>query len=127
MRLSFRDFHLQFDPTLRRERVPEAMFELLGPVPSVKPVFEGKPLPAAVQNGQQEMADAEQLADSTAAAQPNGVAAAAAHTAGGPDGQAAEAAVQSDDLEPVPEVAQQLFEQVLQPCLPIAECHAADC
>ncbi|KAA6419508.1 MAG: hypothetical protein FRX49_10606, partial [Trebouxia sp. A1-2] len=38
MRLSFREFHLQFDPTLRRERVPEAMFELLGPTPSARPV-----------------------------------------------------------------------------------------
>ena len=47
MRLSFREFHLQFDPTLRRERVPEAMFELLGPTPSARPVFEGPPEAAA--------------------------------------------------------------------------------
>lgn len=117
MRLSFREFHMQFDPTLRRERVPETMFELLGPTPSAKPVFEGKPLPAAKQDEPQEMTDAEQPADAAAAAQPNGTAAAAAEAA--PAAAADTAAVDApaaaadpDAVEPVPEIAQQLYAQV---------------
>ena len=122
MRLSFRDFHLQFDPTLRRERVPEAMFELLGPTPLAKPVFEGPPV-AAAQQGEQEMADAEQPADAPAAAQPNGTASAEASAVASADVAAAEvtaepaagadaAANGTDELEPVPDLARQLFEQV---------------
>ena len=120
MRLSFREFHMQFDPTLRRERVPEAMFELLGPTPSAKPVFEGKPLPAPKKDEPQEMTDAEQPAadaDAAAVAQPNGTGAASAEA--DPDTAAADAPAAADGpdvLEPVPEVAQQLYAQVLLPC-----------
>ena len=115
IRLSFREFHMQFDPTLRRERVPEAMFELLGPTPSGKPVFEGKPLPAPKQDEPQEMIDAEQ----PAAAQPNGTGAASAEAAPAADTAAADAPAAvggPDALEPVPEIAQQLYAQVLLPC-----------
>ena len=118
MRLSFREFHMQFDPTLRRERVPEAMFQLLGPPPSAKPVFEGKPAPAPAKDGQQEMTDAEQSTDAPAAAQPNGTAAAgaseeAAAAATAPAAADAPAAANDEnELEPVPEIARQLFAQV---------------
>lgn len=40
MRLSFREFHLKFEPAFKRERVPQPMLELLGPPPFAKPVFE---------------------------------------------------------------------------------------
>lgn len=129
MRLSFREFHTQFDPTLRRERVPEALFELLGPPPSAKPVFEGKPLRASEGDEQQEMAVAEQPVEAqAAAAQPNGT---AAHPNGTPaasadaavatatpaaDATAADAptpADSADALEPVPDIAQQLYAQVV--------------
>ena len=117
MRLSFREFHMQFDPTLRSERVPEAMFELLGPTPSAKPVFEGKPLPAPKKDEPQEMTDAEQPAagadGAAAAAQPNGNGAASAEAAPAADTAAADG---PDVLEPVPEIAQQLYAQVLLPC-----------
>ena len=131
MRLSFREFHTQFDPTLRRERVPESLFELLGPPPSAKPVFAGKPLPAPKTGEQQEMTDAEQPVEAqAAAAQPNGTAAQPSGTAAQPNGTAApstDAAVATDSpaadaataadnpdaLEPVPDIAQQLYAQVL--------------
>ena len=121
MRLSFREFHMQFDPTLRRERVPEAMFELLGPTPSAKPVFEGKPVPAPKQDEPQEMTDAEQptadAAAAAAAAQPNGTGAeAAAEAAPAADTAAGDAPAAADDpdaVEPLPEIAQQLYAQVL--------------
>ena len=123
MRLSFREFHMQFDPTLRRERVPEAMFQLVGPPPSAKPVFEGKPVPAPAKGEQQEMTDAEQSADAPAAPQPNGTAAAvaseeAATAAAAPAAAAPAGADDTDELEPVPEIARQLFAQVLlrHPC-----------
>ena len=119
MRLSFREFHMQFDPTLRRERVPEAMFELLGPTPSAKPVFEGKPLPAPKKDELQEMTDAEQpAADAATAAQPNGTDATSAEPAPAADTAAADAIAAADGpdaLEPVPEIAQQLHAQVLLP------------
>ena len=120
MRLSFREFHMQFDPTLKRERVPEAMFELLGPTPSAKPVFEGKPLPAPKKDEPQEMTDAEQpAADAAATAQPNGTSAASAEAAPAADTAAADAPAADDGpdaLESVPEIAQQLYAQVLLPC-----------
>lgn len=125
MRLSFREFHTQFDPTLRRERVPEALFELLGPPPSAKPVFEGKPLPAPQTDAQQEMTEAEQPAEAPAAAQPNGTSAASAEAAVATDTPATDApaadapaadvptaADSPDALEPVPDIAQQLYAQV---------------
>lgn len=126
MRLSFREFHLQFDPTLRRERVPEAMLELIGPTPSVKPVFEG-PSPTAPSTAPAAMdaaSDAQPLANGSAAAA-DGAAddgAAAVPAAAAPaDGAGAEAAAapaddqqQSAGLEPVPELAAQLFAQVKQ-------------
>lgn len=126
MRLSFREFHMQFDPTLRRERVPEAMFELLGSTPSAKPVFEGKPLPAPKKDELQEMTDAEQpAADAATAAQPNGTDATSAEAAPAADTAAADAIAAAADaiaaadgpdaLEPVPEIAQQLHAQVLLP------------
>ena len=43
MRVSFRDFHLQYEPSLKRERIPEHMFQLLSPAPFPKPVFESAP------------------------------------------------------------------------------------
>ncbi|KAL3143241.1 hypothetical protein ABBQ38_002092 [Trebouxia sp. C0009 RCD-2024] len=128
MRLSFREFHTQFDPTLRRERVPEALFELLGPPPSAKPVFEGKPLPAPKSDEQQEMTDAEQPVEAAAAqpnktaAQPNGTPApsadadaAVATETPAADATAADAPTAADSrdaLEPVPDIAQQLYAQV---------------
>lgn len=128
MRLSFREFHMQFDPTLRRERVPEAMFELLGPTPSAKPVFEGKPLPAPKQDEPQEMTDAEQPADAAAAAQPNGTgaeaAAEAAPAAADTAAVGAPAVEDPDAVEPVPEIAQQLYAQVLLPHLLLGSCTA---
>lgn len=129
MRLSFREFHTQFDPTLRRERVPEALFELLGPPPSAKPVFEGKPLPAPKSDEQQEMTDAEQPVEAAAAqpnktaAQPNGTPApsadadaAVATETPAADATAADAPTAADSrdaLEPVPDIAQQLYAQVV--------------
>ena len=118
MRLSFREFHMQFDPTLRRERVPEALFELLGRTPSAKAVFEGIPLAAAKKDDeQQEMTDAEQPADAQTAAQPNGTAAPSAEAppvaADTAAADASTAADGSDALEPVPDIAQQLYAQVL--------------
>ena len=120
MRLSFREFHLQFDPTLRRERVPEAMLELIGPTPSVKPVFEG-PSPTAPSTAPAAMdaaSDAQLLANGSAAALTDGAAAAPADAAA--DGAGVEAAVAPADdqqhsagLEPVPELAAQLFAQVI--------------
>ncbi len=130
MRLSFREFHLQFDPTLRRERVPEAMFELLGPTPSARPVFEGPPETAATNPEAPVAMDA-------AEPQPNGQAPDAADSsaqapdAADPSAQAPDAAdapaqaaaeanadaaaapqEQGDELEPVPAMAQELFTQV---------------
>ncbi|DBA75017.1 TPA: Nuclear cap-binding protein subunit 1 [Trebouxia sp. C0004] len=117
MRLSFREFHLQFDPTLRRERVPEAMFELLGPTPSARPVFEGPPKTAAANPEAPVAMDA-------AEPQPHGQAADVADApAQAPDDPAQAAAVanadaavatqaQGDELEPVPDLAQELFAQV---------------
>ena len=137
MRLSFREFHMQFDPTLRRERVPEAMFELLGPTPSAKPVFEGKPVPAPKQDEPQEMTDAEQPTADAAAAQPNGTGTVAAEAAPAAADTAADTAAVDDPdaLEPVPEIAQQLYAQVLllhsllgsctaftHGCCPVASC-----
>ncbi len=140
MRLSFREFHLQFDPTLRRERVPEAMFELLGPTPSARPVFEGPPETAATNpeapvamdaaesqpNGQ-----APDAADAPAQAPDAADPSAQAPDAADPSAQAPDAAdapaqaaaeanadaaaapqEQGDELEPVPAMAQELFTQV---------------
>lgn len=137
MRLSFREFHLQFDPTLRRERVPEAMFELLGPTPSARPVFEGPPEPAAADpeapvamdaaepqpNGQApDAADAPAPAPDAAAQAPDATdpSAQAPDAADAPTQAAAEANAdaaaapqeQGDELEPVPALAQELFTQV---------------
>jgi len=142
MRLSFREFHLQFDPTLRRERVPEAMFELLGPTPSARPVFEGPPETAAANpeapvamdaaepqpNGQASGAiDAPAQAPDPSAEAPDPSAQVPDPSAQTPDAAdapaqaAAEANAdaaaatqeQGDELEPVPDLAQELFTQVL--------------
>ncbi len=137
MRLSFREFHLQFDPTLRRERVPEAMFELLGPTPSARPVFEGPPEAAAANpeapvamdaaepqpNGQApDAADAPAQAPDAATQAPDAAdpSAQAPDVADAPAQAAAEANAdaaaapqeQGDELEPVPALAQELFTQV---------------
>ncbi len=138
MRLSFREFHLQFDPTLRRERVPEAMFELLGPTPSARPVFEGPPETASANpeapvamdaaepqpNGKApDAADAAAQAPDAAVQAPDAAAdpsAQAPDAADAPAQAAAEANAdaaapppeQGDELEPVPAMAQELFTQV---------------
>ena len=134
MRLSFREFHLQFDPTLRRERVPEAMFELLGPTPSARPVFEGPPetvaanpeapvaMDAAVPQPNGQAPDAPAQAPDPAAQPPDPAdsSAQAPDAADAPAQAAAEANAdavaapqeQGDKLEPVPDLAQELFTQV---------------
>ena len=137
MRLSFREFHLQFDPTLRRERVPEAMFELLGPTPSARPVFEGPPEAAAANpeapvamdaaepqpNGQApDAADAPAQAPDAATQAPDAAdpSAQAPDVADAPALAAAEANAdaaaapqeQGHELAPVPALAQELFPQV---------------
>ena len=106
MRLSFREFHLQFDPTLRRERVPEAMFELLGPPPSAKPVFEGPSESAPKAEAQPAAEAAEPQLDGTAAADTP------AEAVTEPAEAAADKQEQADELEVVPDLAAQLFSQV---------------
>ena len=124
MRLSFREFHLQFDPTLRRERVPEAMFELLGPAPTARPVFEGPPettaadpeAPVAMDAAQPQL-NGSAAADAPAAGTGDAPAQAAAEAsadaaAAAPAEPAAASQDQGDELEPVPSLAQELFTQV---------------
>lgn len=109
MRVSFRDFHLQYEPSLKRERIPEHMFQLLGPPASPKPVFEPAPAQQATAST---AADASTVAAAGAdAAQPDGTAQGTdAADAAAPLEAAAEQQV--PQTEAVPQLALDLLQQV---------------
>ena len=108
MRVSFRDFHLQYEPSLKRERIPEHMFQLLSPIPSPKPVFEPAP---AQQPAVSITAGAAEAAEAGAdAAVPNGTNEAADGTA---DVAPMEAVQQQEpQTEAIPQLALDLLQQV---------------
>lgn len=111
MRVSFRDFHLQYEPSLRRERIPEQLFQLLPPVPSPKPVFESAPAQqAAASTVDAATAGVAKPTEAGAdAAQPNGTTEAVDGTA---DAAPMEAVQQQEpQTEAIPQLALDLLQQ----------------
>lgn len=111
LRVSFRDFHLQYEPSMKRERISEQMFQLLGPPASAKPVFETAPTQQAAVVASAAAAEGaeEGAAAGTDAAQLNGTAEAAEAA----DAAPMEGAEQQDaQQEAVPQLALDLLQQV---------------